>query len=70
MGMRFGHAVLGHVPMHIEIGDHTPIDELALSEVAGELDGLSLTHLARKGEFDFAGKLGILADFERLNIVP
>ena len=40
MGMGFGHAVLGHIPMHIEIGDHAPIDEFALNEVAGEFDAL------------------------------
>ena len=27
-------------------------------------------HFARDGEFDLAGKLGVLADFERLDIVP
>ena len=42
----------------------------ACSEVAGEFDALRLTHLARDGEFDLAGKLGVLADFERLDIVP
>ena len=41
-----------------------------LHEVAGEFDALRLSHLARNGEFDLAGKLGILADFERLDIVP
>ena len=70
MGMGFGHAVLGHVPMHIEIGDHAPIDELGLNEVAGQFDALRLAHFARDGEFDLAGKLGVLADFERLDIVP
>ena len=70
MGVGFGHAVLGHIPMHIEIGDHAPIDEFAPSKVAGELDALCLRHLARDGEFDLAGKLGIFPDFERLDIVP
>jgi hypothetical protein len=70
MGMRFGHAVLGHVPMHIEIGDHAPIDEFAPNEVAGQFDALHLAHLARDGEFDLTGKLGIFADFARLDIVP
>ena len=68
--MGFGHAVLGHVPMHIEIGDHALIDELGLHEVAGEFDALCQCHLAGKGEFHFAGKLGVLADFECLDIVP
>ena len=70
MGMGLGDSVLGHVPMHIEIGDHAPIDEFGLNEVASELDPLSLRHLARNGEFDLASQLGIFADFERLDIVP
>jgi hypothetical protein len=56
--------------MHVGIGDHAPINKLAPNEVAGEFDGLCLCHLAGKGEFDVAGKLGVLADFERLDIVP
>ena len=56
--------------MHIEIGDHASIHEFAPSEVAGQFDALRLTHLARDGEFDLAGKLGVLADLERLDIVP
>jgi hypothetical protein len=47
-----------------------PIDEFALSEVAGEFNALRLTHLAGKREFDLAGKLGIFTDFEGLDIVP
>ena len=70
MGMGFGASILGHIPVHIEIGDHALIDELGLHEVAGEFDALCLTHFARDGEFDLAGKLGVLADFERLDIVP
>ena len=49
MSMGLGHAVLGHVPMHVEIGDHAPIDKLRLHEVAGQFDALSIGHLARKG---------------------
>ena len=70
MGMGFGHAVLSDVPMHIEIGDHTPIDEFAPNEVTGQFNAVALTHLARDGEFDLAGKLRILADLFRLDIVP
>jgi hypothetical protein len=70
MRMGFGHAVFADVPMHIEIGDHAPIDELGLHEVAGEFDALCLCHLARKGEFDLAGKLSIPANLEGLDIVP
>ena len=70
MGMGFGHAVLGHVPMHIEIGDHAPIDEFAPERSRGRVRCPAPPHLARDGEFDLAGKLGVLADFERLDIVP
>lgn len=56
--------------MHIEIGDHAQTYELRLCEVAGEFDALCLRHLARDGELDLAGKLGVLADFERLDIIP
>src|SRR5262249_51002344 len=66
----FGHAVFGHVAMHIEISDHAPINKLAPNEVVGQLDALCLRHLARKGELDLTSKLGVLADLERLDIVP
>jgi hypothetical protein len=56
--------------MHIEIGDHAPIHEFAPNEVAGQLDPLSLGHLAGKREFDLSGKLRVLADLEGLDIVP
>src|SRR5262245_22963489 len=56
--------------MQVEIGDHAPIDEFAPNEVAGQINALRLTHLAWKSEFDLPGKLGVLADFERLDIVP
>ena len=56
--------------MHIEIGDHAPVHELSLHEVAGQLDPLSLGHLAGKREFHLAGKLRVLADLEGFNDVP
>ena len=70
MGVGLGRPVLGHVPMHIEVGDHALIDKLRLHEVAGEFDALCSRHLARKGELDLAGELGVLPDLERLDIVP
>jgi len=70
MRVGFGHAIFAEIPMHVEIGDHAPIDEFAPSEVAGEVNALRLTHLAWDGEFDLARKLGIFPDFERLDIVP
>ena len=60
MGVGLGPPVLGHAPMHIEVGDHALIDELGLHEIAGEFDALRLGHLARKGELDLAGKLRVL----------
>jgi hypothetical protein len=50
--------------MHIEIGNHAPIDKFALSEVAGKLNPLSLCHFAWNGELNLAGQLGIFPDFE------
>jgi hypothetical protein len=70
MRVGFGHAVFAEIPMHIEIGDHAPIDEFAPNEVAGKLNPLSLCHLAWNGELDLAGKLGVLPDLECLDIVP
>tara|TARA_R110000772_G_scaffold90990_11_gene187458 strand:- start:1573 stop:2172 length:600 start_codon:yes stop_codon:yes gene_type:complete len=70
MGVGLGRPFLGHVPMHIEVGDHALIDKLLLHEAAGEFDALGLRHLARRGELDLAGKLGVLPDLERFNIVP
>jgi hypothetical protein len=60
MGMGLRHPVLADVPMHIQVGDHALIDKLGLREVAGQLDALRLRHLARNGELDLAGKLGVL----------
>ena len=70
MGVGLGRPVLGHIPMHIEVGDHALIDEFRLHKVAGEFDALRLRHLARKGELHLAGKLRVLPDLERLDIVP
>ena len=41
MGMGLGHAVFADVPMDIEIGDHAPVHEFGLHEVAGEFDALA-----------------------------
>ena len=70
MGMGFRHPALTDVPMHIQIGDHALVDKLISREVAGEFDALCLRHLAGNGELHLAGKLGILANLERLDIVP
>ena len=69
-GVGLGAAVLGHIPMHIEVGDHAPVHELRLYEVAGEFDALSLRHLARKGELHVTGELRVAPCLERLNVVP
>jgi hypothetical protein len=70
VGVRFGQAVFANVPMHVEISDHAQTFKLRLREVAGQFDALSLRQFARNGELDLAGKLGVLADLERLDIVP
>jgi hypothetical protein len=70
MGMGLGHPICTVVPMDIEVGDHAQTYELGLHEVAGKLDPLSTCHLAWNGELHLAGKLGVLADFERFDVVP
>jgi hypothetical protein len=54
----------------IEVGDHALIDKLISREIAGKPDPLRLRHLAGNGKFHLAGKLGVLAHLERLDIVP
>ncbi len=56
--------------MDIEVGDHAALDKLGADKVAGKLNTLLLGHLARDGEFDFAGKLRILADLDRFDVIP
>ncbi len=56
--------------MHIQVSNHALIDKFGLREVSGKLDPLRLRHLARNGELHLAGKLGVLANLERLDIVP
>ena len=70
MGVGLGLAVRAHVAMHVEVGDHAPIHELGLHEVAGEFDALRLRHLARDSELHLAAKLGVLPLLERFDIVP
>jgi hypothetical protein len=70
MGMGLGISVRSDIPMDIEIGDHAPVDEFTLHEVAGKLDPVRLVHLAGNGELDLAGELRVLAQFRRLDIIP
>ena len=63
MGMGFGHAVLGHIPMHIEIGDHAPIDEFAPNEVAGQFDALRLASSRAGWRIRPRGPAGHLSGF-------
>jgi hypothetical protein len=56
--------------MHIEIGDHPAIHELARDERAGKRHALLPTQLARDRELDLARKLRILALLGRLDLVP
>jgi hypothetical protein len=58
-------------PASCQIARGIPLPVLALTaHFADFRAAMTLTHLARDGEFDLAGKLCVLADFERLNIVP
>ena len=70
MSMRLGTAILRPVPVHIEIGDHALADKLGLNKVARQFDALRLAEFTRQRKLDLAGKLRILADLERLDIVP
>ena len=70
MRVRLGAAVLRLVPMHVEVRDHSAIDELLFDELAGELDALLLVQLARDRELDLAGKLRVLALLAGLDLVP
>ena len=60
MGMGLGLAIRADVPMHIQIGDHAARDELAFDKVSRQIDALCLVQLARNGELDLAGQLGVL----------
>lgn len=70
MGMGLWPPVVGHIPMRIEVGDHALIDKLRLHEIAGQFHALCLRHRARKSELNLAGKLGIVPDLERLDVIP
>jgi hypothetical protein len=69
MGVRLG-SPSAPISQCIEIGDHAAIDELALDEVARQPDALGLVQLARNGELDLAGQLGVLAQLGRLDRIP
>ena len=70
MRVRLRAAVLRLVPMHVEVRDHSPADELLGHEIAGERDALLLVHLARNRELHFTSELRILALLARLHLVP
>ena len=70
MGVRLRLAVRPDVPMHIEIGDHPPINELGLDKIPRQLDALRLAHLSGYRELDLAGELGVLAHLAGLDLVP
>jgi len=70
VGVGFGHAVVGPVPVDVEIGDHAAIDELGLDEVARQVDRLRLGHLARQGEFQLARELCVAAELEGFDLIP
>jgi hypothetical protein len=69
MGVGFGPTIRTDVPMHIEVSDHAAGDKLIPDKVPRELYSIGLIKLARNGELDLTGKLGItalLADFDRI----
>jgi hypothetical protein len=70
MGVRLDEAIRAEVPMDIEVSDHAAINKLGLHNIAGKIDALLLSHLARNCELDFAGKLRVLAPLGRFNLVP
>ncbi len=70
MGVRLGAAVLGDVPMHVEVGDHAAIDELPLHVIPGQRDALRLVHLTGQGKLDLARQLRVLALLAGLDRVP
>jgi hypothetical protein len=70
MRVRLGLAVGADIPMHIEIGDHPAIDELALDEVARQPDALGLVQLARNRKLDLARQLRVLAQLGCLDRIP
>ena len=53
-----------------DIGHHAPVHELALAEVAHQLDALPVVQLGGQGHPDFAGHLRILPGLGRLDRVP
>lgn len=70
MGMRLRQPVGADVPMHVQIGDHAARHELVAHEVTGQLDPLCFGHLTRDRELDFARQLRVLAQLDRLDLVP
>ena len=72
VGMDLGAAAVRHglAAVHVEIGDHAPVDEQLLHEGPGQLDVLGIRELVRQREFHIAGKLGVLAPLPRLHVVP
>jgi hypothetical protein len=70
MGVRFGQTVRPHVPMHIEVRDHPPIDELALHKIPRQLDALRLVHLSWYRELDLPSELGVLPLLAKFDLVP
>jgi len=70
MRVGLGHPILAHVPMDIEVRDHAAFDKLLFDKFAGERDALHLIHFARNRELYLAGKLRVLPDLPRLDLVP
>jgi hypothetical protein len=65
-------AVIAFAPWRMkgDVGHHAPVHELALAEVAHQLDALPVVQLGGQGHPDFAGHLRILPGLGRLDRVP
>ena len=70
MRMRLGTAVLGAVPMHVQIRHHASVHELPLHELRGQLDAILAAHLSGDGELHLPRQLGVLTLLDRLHLVP
>jgi hypothetical protein len=67
--VRLGQPIGAHIPMHIEIGDHAAVNELALHELPSQPNAFGLVELARDRELDLARQLRVdtlLASLDRI----
>src|SRR5690606_14248260 len=70
MGMRYGTAIFGLVPMDIEVGNHAARNKLAGDKISRQLNAVLAIHLAWNRKFDIAGKLRVFANLACFNRIP